>query len=49
MARRVAGLHLERPNDTAEAIIRSPDNKLLDIRFLCNVDAQEGMQSAVSP
>ena len=41
----VAGLYLERPNDNAEAIIHSPDTKLLDIRFLRNVDAQEARKA----
>ena len=41
----VAGLYLERPNDNAEAIIHSPDTKLLDIRFLRNVDAQDARKA----
>ena len=41
----VAGLYLERPNGNAEAIIHSPDTKLLDIRFLRNVDAQDARKA----
>jgi hypothetical protein len=41
----VAGLYLERPNGDADAIIRSPDTKLLDIRFLRDVDAQDARRA----
>jgi len=41
----VAGLYLERPNGNAEAIIHSPDTKLLDIRFLRNVDAHDARRA----
>jgi hypothetical protein len=36
----VAGLYLERRNDNPEAIMHSPETKLLDIRFLRDVDAE---------
>jgi hypothetical protein len=35
----VAGLYLERRNDNPDAIMRSTETKLLDIRFLRDVDA----------
>jgi Chalcone isomerase-like len=36
----VAGLYLERRNDNPDAIIHSTETKLLDIRFLRDVDAE---------
>jgi hypothetical protein len=41
----VAGLYLERRSSDAEAILRSPEKKLLDIRFLRDVDAENGQKS----
>jgi Chalcone isomerase-like len=35
----VAGLYLEHPNTNAEAIMRSPETKLMKIRFVRNVGA----------
>ena|SRR5271166_5984781 len=35
----VAGLYLEHPTDDAEQILRSPEKKMLDIRFVHDVDA----------
>jgi hypothetical protein len=37
----VAGLYLEHPSDDAEAILHSTDTKLLDIRFVHDVSAEE--------
>lgn len=49
----VAGLYLERPSNNAEAILRSPEMKLLDIRFIRDVDKEraenawrEGLEGA---
>jgi hypothetical protein len=35
----VVGLYLEHPSTDAQAIMRSPETKLLKIRFVCNVGA----------
>jgi hypothetical protein len=37
----VAGLYLERQSANADTILRSPEMKLLDIRFLRDVDAED--------
>jgi hypothetical protein len=37
----VAGLYLERPTDNADMILHSPETKLLHIRFLRDVDAED--------
>ncbi len=37
----VAGLYLERQSANADTILRSPETKLLDIRFLRDVDAED--------
>ncbi|HZC96663.1 MAG TPA: chalcone isomerase family protein [Bradyrhizobium sp.] len=37
----VAGLYLERLSDNADTILRSPEKKLLDIRFLRDVEAED--------
>ena len=37
----VAGLYLERRSDNPDAILHSPETKLLDIRFLRDVDAED--------
>jgi hypothetical protein len=37
----VAGLYLERRNSNSDAILHSPEKKLLDIRFLHDVTAEE--------
>lgn len=37
----VAGLYLERRSDNADSILHSPEMKLLDIRFLRDVDAED--------
>jgi len=41
----VAGLYLEQPSDNAENILHSQQPKVLDIRFLRDVDAQEAHKS----
>jgi hypothetical protein len=41
----VAGLYLERRSHDAEAILRSPEKKLLDVRFLRDVDAEKALES----
>jgi hypothetical protein len=41
----VAGLYLERRTDNPDAILRSPERKLLQIRFLRDVDAADAQQA----
>jgi hypothetical protein len=41
----VAGLYLERPSNNPDAIIHSMSKKLLDIRFLRDVDADEARKA----
>jgi hypothetical protein len=41
----VAGLYLERRSDNPDAILQSPERKLLDIRFLRDVDAAEARKA----
>ena len=41
----VAGLYLERRSDNPDAILRSPERKLLDIRFLRDVDAENARKA----
>ena len=41
----VAGLYLERRTDNSDAILQSPQRKLLSIRFLRDVDAAKGQQA----
>jgi|SRR5271166_368761 len=41
----VAGLYLERRSDNPDAILHSPDRKLLDIRFLRDVGAEDARQA----
>jgi len=41
----VAGLYLERPSRDAEAILDSPEKKLLAVRFLRDVDAKDARKS----
>jgi hypothetical protein len=41
----VAGLYLERRSDNPDAILRSPGTKLLDIRFLRDVDAEDARKA----
>ncbi len=41
----VAGLYLERPSDNPDTILRSPEAKLLDIRFLRDVDAEDARKA----
>ncbi len=41
----VAGLYLERRSDNPDAIMHSPETKLLDIRFLRDVDAEEARKA----
>jgi hypothetical protein len=41
----VAGLYLERPSRDAEAILRSPEKKLLVVRFIHDVDAEEARKA----
>ena len=41
----VAGLYLERRSDNPDAILHSPERKLLDIRFLRDVDAEEARKA----
>jgi hypothetical protein len=52
----VAGLYLERPSKDADAIMRSPELKMLDLKFLRDVDAErarhswrEGLEAACQP
>ncbi|MBN9560362.1 MAG: chalcone isomerase family protein [Alphaproteobacteria bacterium] len=41
----VAGLYLERPSHDAEAILRSPEKKLLVVRFIHDVDAEDARKA----
>jgi hypothetical protein len=41
----VAGLYLEHRSSSAESILHSPETKLLDIRFLRDVDAEDARKS----
>jgi hypothetical protein len=41
----VAGLYLENRSDNADSILHSPERKLLDIRFLRNVDVEEARKA----
>jgi hypothetical protein len=41
----VAGLYLERRSDNPDTILHSPDRKLLDIRFLRDVDAGDAREA----
>lgn len=41
----VAGLYLERRSDNADVILHSPEMKLLDIRFLRDVDAEDARKA----
>jgi hypothetical protein len=41
----VAGLYLERRSDNTDAILHSPETKLLDIRFLRDVDAKDARKA----
>src|SRR5438874_13575650 len=41
----VAGLYLERRSDNADAILHSPEKKLLDIRFVRDVDADDAREA----
>lgn len=41
----VAGLYLEQPSDNPDAILQSPERKLLDIRFLRDVDAADAREA----
>jgi len=41
----VAGLYLERRSDNPDSILHSPDRKLLDIRFLRDVDAADAREA----
>ena len=41
----VAGLYLERRSDNADTILHSPDRKLLDIRFLRDVNADDAREA----
>jgi hypothetical protein len=41
----VAGLYLERRSDNPDTILRSPETKLLDIRFLRDVDAEDARKA----
>ena len=41
----VAGLYLERQSANADTILRSPETKLLDIRFLRDVDAEDARKA----
>lgn len=41
----VAGLYLERRNDDPNAILHSPETKLLQVRFLRNVDAADAREA----
>jgi hypothetical protein len=41
----VAGLYLENPSDNADTILHSPENKLLDLRFVHDVSAEEARRA----
>ena len=41
----VAGLYLERRSDNPDAILHSPETKLLDIRILRDVDAEDARKA----
>src|SRR3954454_2176344 len=41
----VAGLYLERRSDNPDAILHSPETKLLDVRFLRDVDAEDARKA----
>jgi hypothetical protein len=41
----VAALYLERRSDNPDTILRSPETKLLDIRFLRDVDAEDARKA----
>jgi hypothetical protein len=41
----VAGLYLERRSDDPDSILHSPQTKLLEIRFLRDVDAKDAQQA----
>jgi hypothetical protein len=41
----VAGLYLERPTDNPDTILRSRERKLLDIRFLRDVEAEDARKA----
>jgi Chalcone isomerase-like len=41
----VAGLYLERRSDNPDTILHSPESKLLDIRFLRDVDAADARKA----
>jgi Chalcone isomerase-like len=41
----VAGLYLERQSDNPDSILHSPERKLLDIRFLRDVDAEDARRA----
>ena len=41
----VAGWYLERRSDNPDVILRSPETKLLDIRFLRDVDAEDARKA----
>lgn len=41
----VAALYLERRSDNSDTILRSPETKLLDIRFLRDVDAKDARKA----
>jgi len=41
----VAGLYLERPSHDAETILRSPEKKLLVVRFIHDVDAEDARKA----
>jgi hypothetical protein len=41
----VAGLYLERQNNNPDSILHSPERKLLDIRFLRDVDAADAREA----
>jgi hypothetical protein len=41
----VAGLYLERRNANPETVLHSPETKLLDLRFLHDVDAEEARRA----
>src|SRR4051812_8029123 len=41
----VAALYLERRSDNSDTILHSPETKLLDIRFLRDVDAKDARKA----
>ena len=41
----IAGLYLERRSDNPDSILSSPETKLLDIRFLRDVDAEDARKA----